>query len=248
MSCPLNCIRRVLQPDSADTALLTLCPNPDLRIQNSAPLFDVDSATSLPKLRGFDIVLVDSAAETTVLDTASNRDAMRAYVENGGVLFVIDRSIDFVEQPIPEYLRPLGATDTNPQTPSTCYTGLKGPMGITIAASTDDALLGHWLKGVSCLGGDCLNTDGTIRLDRFDTAWVVLDGAHSAHVADVFVTTRSAVPLTASTQERPLSVVFRLGEGQVIYSSYGNVLDFDLSAGLHPQERVLEYVMLAAGE
>jgi hypothetical protein len=221
---------------------------PRYDLPDVSTLFDVDGATSLPKLHGFDIIVVDSSAKTTVLDSASNRDALRAYVENGGVLFVIDRSIDFVEQPMPEYLLPLGETDTNPQTPSAYYSGLGGPMDISIAASTDDALLAPWLQGVSCLGGNCLNSDGTIRLDRFDTVWVVLEGAHSAHVADVFATTRGMVALTAGTQERPLSVVFRLGEGQVIYSSYGSVLDSEPSTGLHPQERVLQYLLLAAGE
>jgi hypothetical protein len=213
-----------------------------------ATLFAINAGTGLPKLQEFDIIIVDSAANTTVLANATNRAALRTFVEKGGVLFVIDRAIDFIEQPMPEYLRAVGATDTSPQTPDAYYAGLEGPLGVAIDASTDDALLVPWLKGVSCLGGACVNQDNTIRMDRFDEAWIVLAGAHSVHADDVYVTTRGVVALTATTQERPLSVMFKLGQGQVIFSSYGSVFDDVVSDGLHTQERVLQYLMLAAGE
>lgn len=213
-----------------------------------ATLFAINAGTGLPKLQEFDIIIVDSGANTTVLANATNRAALRTYVEKGGVLFVLDRAIDFIEQTMPEYLRAVGATDTNPQTPDAYYAGLEGPSGVAIDASTDDALLVPWLKGVSCLGGACVNQDNTIRMDRLDEAWVVLEGAHSVHASDVHVTTRGVVALTATTQERPLSVMFKVGQGQVIFSSFGSVFDDVVSDGLYAQERALQYLMLAAGE
>jgi hypothetical protein len=213
-----------------------------------AALFAINSATGLPKLRDFDIVFVDSAANASVLASVTNRAALRAYVENGGVLFVIDRAIDFIEQPMPEYLRAVSASDASPQTPDGYYAGLEGPMGIAVDASTDDALLVPWLKGVSCIGGGCVNQDGTIRMDRFDEMWVVLAGAHSVHAGDVYTTTRGMIPLTATTQVRPLTMMFRLSQGQVIFSSFGSVFDSVMLTGVYPQERVLQYLMLAAGE
>jgi hypothetical protein len=230
-----------------DRAQLDPTP-PKYSLPDVAALFEVNPVTSLPKLREFDVIVVNSGAQPGVLQNSSNLAALRAYVENGGVLFVLDRSIDFIEQPMPEYLRTLGENDTAPQTPSELWSGLEGLADVSLEVSTDDALLGPWLQGVSCIGGDCLNSNETIRMDRFDSVWTVLEGAHSAHAADVLVTTRAVVPLPADTREHPLSVMFRPGQGQVIFTSFSTVSDESMSAGLYPQERVLQYLMLGAGE
>ncbi|HEY5807690.1 MAG TPA: hypothetical protein VIT67_06965, partial [Povalibacter sp.] len=210
-------------------------------------LFETNSSTGLPRIRDFDIVFVNCGADLASLDTAENRATIRAYVENGGVLYATDWGYDVVEQSIPEYLRFVGEPDSDPTQPYAPGAAAVGPEGISIDATVRDPLLAPWLDGVSCIGGACRNGDGTIRVEGFLAGWAVMEGAHSAHADDVFEHVGGTVPLDSNTQERPLSVEFPFGAGQVIYSSYHTVHEGAAGEGFYPQERVLQYLVFEAG-
>lgn len=210
-------------------------------------LIAVDPATNLPRIRGFDIVFINCGAGDESLNTPENRTVLRAYVENGGVLYATDWAYDFVEQSIPEYLRFAGEDDTNPAQPLALREALDGPSDITVDAIVRDALLASWLDGVTCIGGSCRNADGTIRIEGFLAGWAIMDGAHSALADAVFEHVGGVIP-DINTQDRPLSVTFAFGEGQVIYSSYHTVHEGEAGEGFYPQERVLQYLIFEAGE
>lgn len=211
-------------------------------------LFELNPSTSLPRIRDFDIVFVNCGADLSSLDNAENRAAVRAYVQNGGVLYATDWGYDAVEQSIPEYLRFVDEPDTDPTHPYAPGAATVGPDGISIDAAIRDPSLAPWLDGVTCISGPCRNGDGTIRVEGFLSGWAVMEGAHSAHADDVFEYVGGTVPLANSTQERPLSVAFPFDAGQVIYSSYHTVHEGAAGQGFYPQERVLQYLVFEAGE
>jgi hypothetical protein len=210
-------------------------------------LFAINPETNLPRIRDFDIVFINCGADTNPLGSDENLAVLRAYVENGGVLYATDWGYDFVEQSLPEYLRFAGEDDANPSQPLSPGAALIGPDGVTINATVRDPLLAPWLDGVSCIGGDCRNADGTIAVEGFLSGWAVMEGAHSALAETVFQHVTGVVD-DIDTQERPLSVAFAFGQGQVIYSSYHTVHEGEVGEGFYPQERVLQYLVFEAGE
>lgn len=212
-------------------------------------LFEINAATNTPRIADFDIVFVNCGADTIVLESDENLAALRGYVQNGGVLYATDWGYDFVEQPIPEYLRFAGESDANPTQPLPMRDAQIGPSEITIDATVRDPLLASWLDGVSCIGGACRNADGSIRVEGFLDGWAVMEGAHSALASVVTEHVSGIVPNVGTPdQERPLSVAFPFGEGQVIYSSYHTVHEGEDSTSFYPQERVLQYLVFEAGE
>ena len=213
-------------------------------------LFAINPATNMPRIAEFDIVFVNCGADTMLFESDENLATLRTYVQNGGVLYATDWAYDFVEQSIPEYLRFAGESDANPAQPHGLGEAQIGLSDITISATVRDPLLAAWLDGVTCNGDEaCRGGNGSLHIEGFLGGWAVMEGAHSALASVVSAHVSGIVPdVGPPDQERPLSVAFPFGEGQVIYSSYHTVHEGESSTSFYPQERVLQYLVFEAGE
>jgi hypothetical protein len=181
-----------------------------------------------------------------------NIQALRSYVEDGGILYVTDRAYDYIEQVFPEFIDYYGSENTPDGEAEEPYAADVGKGSITTDAKILQPNLKEWLQSVKCHNGKpCLNEDGTIHIGSFLVSWAVMNGAHKS--ANVTFWVKGNVkwfnldgPIEDGGSEsgvRPLTVSFKVGKGQVIYSSYHTVEETEETPYWFPQERVLEYLV-----
>ncbi len=166
---------------------------------------------------------------------------LRAYVNEGGKLYITDLSYDFVEQAFPEYIDFLGSDDVLETMPEWADEAEWGTGGITSNATVNDSQLTSWLNNVTCEGGSCRNSDGTVRVTGFADGWGVMNGIHTGAAASTkgWVTGPVGWGFDESGN-KPLTILFNHGAGKVLYSSY-HVVTESPSSGFWPQERILQY-------
>jgi hypothetical protein len=170
----------------------------------------------------------------SVLNDASALANLQAYVNGGGKVIVTDDSYDYVEQAFPDAINFEPATAT-PAVAQPKKAAEIGTGNITTNATLHDDNLKAWMQAIGSL-----NSDGTVAVTGFLSQWAVM--------SSVDTTTRNIVdgPVSftgGSNVVRPLTVEFERNQcGRVIYSSYHT--EGRAHAGLIPQERILEYLMM----
>jgi hypothetical protein len=220
----------------------------DSSYPNFPALFTDGDGDGKKDIHNYDVVFINcgNLYESSHL-TKGNADyavpAIRDYVKNGGVLYVTDQAYDYVEQAFPAYIDFQGSPNTAASDPEAINAGQAGLAGITPDGTVKDAPLKTWLGGVGCDGGNCLNSDGTLPLAGFASAWAVIKQAHSGKSSDVAFWVEADVDWYSGSGVRPLTASFEVGDGKVIYSSY-HTEHSNPVAGFHPQERVLQYLVL----
>lgn len=186
-----------------------------------------------------------TGGSSTLLDQA-DIDALRAYVENGGTLYVTDLAYDYVEQAFPEFIDYHGSDTTAAADPEPLNLAEVGEDGITTEATILDSDLRSWMEAVSCEAGSCLNGDGTVHVAGFLSGWAVIDGQESGSTVNFSVkgtvSWYHAGTFNLTSGAKVLTAEFPAGSGKVIYSSYHTVEE-DPSPGWKPQERILQYLV-----
>lgn len=179
-------------------------------------------------------------AGTTMLD-AEQKQALRTFVEEGGVLYATDWAYDYVEQVFPSYIDYMGSSETAAADPEDWNAAQTGDGGITVDADVLQASLESWLATVTCNDGQsCLNSDNTIHITDFLSAWVVMDGPHSGSGVTNWV--EGDVSWSGGSGIQPLTASFDAGDGTVVYSSYHTV-ESEHSPFWRPQERILQFLV-----
>lgn len=186
-----------------------------------------------------------AAGSNTLLDQA-DINALRAYVENGGILYVTDLAYDYVEQVFPEFIDYHGSDTTAAANPEPMNVAEVGEDGITTEATILNSDLKSWMEAVSCEAGSCLNGDGTVHVAGFLSGWAVIDGQESGSTVNFSVkgtvSWYDAGTFNLTSGAKVLTAEFPAGSGKVIYSSYHTVEE-DPSPGWKPQERILQYLV-----
>ncbi len=189
---------------------------------------------------GYQIVFFNCGLDELSVLTPSNIATLRQYVESGGRIYASDLAYDLIEQVFPQYVDFLGSDTTAAISPEASGAAEEGTSGITVNATVDPQLLA-WLRNQSCIGGSCVNADGTVKIEGFLDGWAVINGAH-AGVTNVKTWASGAVTYTgASNVVKPLTVSFGVGTGRVTYTSYHN--EAAVGAELEPQQRILQYLV-----
>ncbi|KAF0810841.1 hypothetical protein A167_00328 [Alcanivorax sp. S71-1-4] len=175
------------------------------------------------RLYEYDIIYINCGADEP--DASGWRDLLGDYVAQGGTLYVTDQSSTWLEG-FSDYLQP----------------ALSWGSGVgELAARVVDAPMAGWLGGVTCAGGACI-TDGQIHIEGMLFGWHLaqpLPGAVTPLVrADV---SEAGYP---DETDAIMTLSFRHGQGQVVYSSY-HVSHDAPEEGYLPQERVLEYLFFS---
>lgn len=194
----------------------------------------------------YDIVFLNCGVDESGIADGDVAASMRAYVENGGSIYVTDLAYDYVEQAFPEFIDFFGSDAVPAGEVEGWNDAQVGFSGITSDAEVLDPVLAEWLDGVSCAGGACRNTDGTVHVAGFLGGWAVMNGVHPAQAGNVKIWVRGFVTGDGVSGVRPLTVSFRVGQGQVLYSSY-HTEEEEPSTGFRPQERILQYLIFELG-
>lgn len=197
--------------------------------------------SSSANLAQYDMIFVNCGADLSLegLDPEAVKANARAWVNQGGILYVTDLAYPIVEQVFP--------TDI-------VFDGMVGQAGITTEGTVHDITLRAWLDSRGQL------TAGKVHIDGFLSGWAVIRslGPNTTNVVDGLVTfdggaapadarkthRHDAVGLRPTTNEvRPLTVTFPYGTGRVLYTSYHTAEE--ASPQLRPQEFILGYLILS---
>lgn len=202
----------------------------------------------LATMRQYDVIVINcGTADGSILQDPEVAGRIHDFVQQGGRLYVTDRSYDFIEQVFPNYIRFQNGGDLPPSTPEPMDAGEAGVEEITSDATIRDSGLSGWLSNLGVL-----NPDGSVRIEDFLYRWAVMVGPHVGTIgSQCKVWVEGLVRWYAGeddtvTEEgvRPLTVSFHYGTGKVIYTSYHTA--GSPHAGFTPQERILEYLLFEA--
>lgn len=208
---------------------------------NASALFEDRDGSGRIDLFDYAIVFINCGASgmQTLIENAAVRQAVRAYAEGGGRLYVSDQAYDVVEQSFPEFIDFLGSNNTPAATAETVFAATEGAGGITVEAQVAPGLQA-WLQGVTCAGGPCVQASGRVHIEGFLGGWAVMNGAHTG--ASVTTLVSGAVTFNGGTNVvKPLTMSFAVGSGRVTYTSYHN--EAELGDALRPQQRILQYLV-----
>jgi len=201
------------------------------------------------RLMGYDIVFVDCGALVAEPSFHAGLDAamtgnLRAFVEDGGRLYVTDNAYDLVEQSYPQLV------DFQ-----------EGGAGLTTSAEMGDAAqIGDELRSVSAMVHDdtlrewlvhtgAVPASGSMTIRGFLSGWTVIDSVDEEHAK---VWTSADVSWTPfdfgapGSGVRPLTVTFEAGCGRTLFTSYHTVPE-ERGTALTAQEQTLAYLVLEIG-
>ncbi|MEZ5337298.1 MAG: Ig-like domain-containing protein [bacterium] len=167
-------------------------------------------------------------------DAANN---LRDWVEAGGRLYCTDWSYDFAEQLWPEMVsfeNTAGSGDGLGSTPGLANEAQLGASQGEVQADIEDAFLLSWLNGRGAA-----NPDNTLDVTDWLPAWSVIHSVDPA--VKVWVSGTVSFGFPSTTQERPLTISFEAGSGNVLFSSYHT--EENASSALTPQDRVLQFLI-----
>jgi hypothetical protein len=168
----------------------------------------------------------DFFADTVMVDN------LKAWVAAGGRLYATDLSYDFVEQLFPEYIDFFGTDPGFSATPETLDAAEYGDSFTSTNATVLDPDMLAWLKEI-----DVTNADDTITVEGWLSSWAAVDDFSN----DVKSWMKAIVDVDGSSSSRDITLTFHPSDGTVFYSSYHT--EGFLSAGLTPQDRVLQYLI-----
>ena len=185
----------------------------------------------------YQIVFINCGAEADL--STANKAILRSYVTGGGRIYASDWAYNLVEQVFPEFIDFYGST-SSAAAPEALDAAKVGDEGIVVNATVDPTLKA-WLQNLSCLGGPCVQQDGTVKIDGFLSSWAVIDSFHSA-VNGIKTWASGNVSFDGGKKAvKPLTVTFGVGTGRITYTSYHN--EGILAAELEPQQRILQYLV-----
>jgi hypothetical protein len=188
----------------------------------------------------YKIVFINCGSDEGISVDSTMTDAFRDFVNNGGSLYVTDRSYDFVEQTFPEKINFLGSDAVPVSDPEEKDAAERGADGITTDAVVLDITLKNWLDNQGAL-----NQDKSVHIEGFMSAWAVIDDIPATSSAKVWVqgnVSYYAEDYSSMDENvKPLTVTFTYGKGKVLYSSYHT--DEQAHEGLLPQELILSYLV-----
>lgn len=202
-----------------------------------------ESAIASNKARSHDhIAHLKSSGDAEIL-SAENRDALKTFVEEGGVLYTTDLSYDYIEQTFPSYIDYYGSDDTPADEREGWNEAQDGESGIETDGTVLQENMESWLTNVDCFDGEsCLNDDGTVHITDFLSGWAVIEGPHSEASGEVTPWVEGDVDWYSGSGVRPLTISFEAGDGSVFYSSYHTV-ESEHTPNWRPQERLLQYLV-----
>jgi hypothetical protein len=156
--------------------------------------------------------------------------ALKAWIHDGGRLYVTDQAYDFVEQLFAEYIDFYGTAPGLVITPEPLDDAQLGQGFDSTNATILNAKLLAWLQAVGAT-----NTDNTVTIEGWLGAWVPIDAIGANTTAWV------QAPVWAGQVEstRTVTVTFKYGTGTVFYSSYHT--EEMATTTLTPQDRILQY-------
>ncbi len=197
----------------------------------------------------YDVVFINCGQfdEEAVLSTY--RQTLRDYVLAGGILYVTDQAYDFVEQLFPDYLDFYGDDGLSATMAETLHLAETGAADIQVRAAVNSQQLRDWLANVDCSSGPCLNPDRTVNIGGFLSNWAVFHGGHTVMSDNITIWTQGEISLFdfdtgqfIGPVDKPLTATLNIGQGKILYSSY-HTNELLLTAGFHPQERILQYLI-----
>ena len=215
-------------------------------------LFDNNPGTGMARIYDYDIVFINCGAEedpdffegAVRPDDENVTAVLRDYVQKGGRLYATDWAYDYIEQAFPEFLDFYG-DDGQASEPELLDAAQMGEDGIILEnAEILDENLQAFLANSRCSdrpAGDCLNTDGSLYIEGFLSGWAILHGTHEGVSGVKLYTQGEVTSVNEETFIKPLTASFAFGTGYVFFSSYHS--EDSSSAGLLPQERVLQYLI-----
>lgn len=206
------------------------------RAQTEKVISLISSADELSK---YDLVMINCGSSLeTYLEDEGIRSAIKAYVQNGGRLYVTDQAYDVVEQIFPRAIRFAG-DPSNDAVKSSMNAAEQGTGGLQIKAQVDDQTLLRWLRDRVCFdpiqsisNANCVNADGSVSISGFSGQWALMDSVGPG--------TTAWISSQANGKYRPLTALFNHGAGKVLYSSYHTHHSGNATVPT-PQERVLQY-------
>lgn len=205
----------------------------------AAELFMDKDNSGRADLFDYAIVFLNCGLDEEFWLQASNLSLLRRYIEEGGRLYVSDLAYDVVEHLYPAKIDFLHSEQTAVQDPEDTDVAEEGAPDITVNATVDPQLR-EWLRALSCVGGPCVQADGTVTIDGFSDGWAMMNGPHANGNVQVWLSGLVST-MYGATQERPLAVSFDAGLGRVTYTSHHN--DEELSEELLPKQRVLQFLV-----
>jgi hypothetical protein len=173
--------------------------------------------------------------EWTFFDDTDAVANLRSWVEGGGRLYATDLSYDFIEQLFPEYIDFYGDDEADGlgTTPEEQGAAEWGDHTEEVSCTILDADLLAWLQGLGLLSG----TDQAV-IHGWLSAWAGVDAVANG----VKVWVEGPAPIDGSTDVRPVTMTFSVGDGTVFFSSYHTEEEF--GTDIYPQERILQYMIL----
>lgn len=162
---------------------------------------------------------------------------LNQWVNAGGKLVVTDDSYDHVEQAFPDavdFQGPSAAAGT----PQPLKGADVGTAAASLTGTVTDADLAAWLG----LFPGALGAGGTVNLVGFLSSWAVMRAPGTGTSSVV----HGNATWTGGSGDVPLTAQFEVNNcGRVIFSSYHtDASATDGGAGMLPQERILEYLMM----
>ena len=181
------------------------------------------TANGQVRLYEYDIIYINCGADEPT--TGNWRDLLSDYVSQGGTLYVTDQSSVWLEG-FTDYLQP----------------ALDWGEGVgALTGRVVNAAMATWLAGVTCAGGACI-TGEQIQIEGMLSGWHLAQPLPGA-VTPLVRANVSEAGFPGVT-DAILTLSFRHGQGQVVYSSY-HVSHDAPEEGYLPQERVLEYLFFS---
>lgn len=217
---------------------------------NADALFLDSDANNQEDIFDYDIVFINCNSSDLYfhwLNDAAVIDILRRFVNAGGNLYVSDLAYNIVEALFPGQLDFYGSdtvVETEVEFMDAAMTGLPA---LNVTSIISDPTLAAWLSNVNCFGGSCISANGAVSINGFKPAWAVLNGAHILTSNSVTVWSDADVQWGDYTGQqfsgiKPLTVMFDIGLGTVLFSSY-HVHDNGQEQQLLPQERILQYLV-----
>lgn len=212
----------------------------------TALLLDID------RMRDYDVIYINCGSLpeeqiTSIVQNAVVRQNLRAYVHDGGRLYVTDEAYDYVEQVFPEFIAFQGSDSglsTTPEREDAAEIGADA--SITYATLHDDTL-SSWLSQQGML-----TSEGYAPIVGMLRGWTVMK-----EIDDRRATVWTSAPVNwfengvAMHGDRPLTVTFNYGCGRVLFTSYHTSprsFSGDATrATLTGQELILSYLTLEIG-
>ena len=198
-----------------------------------AELFKPKSLGQPARIFDYDIVYINCGAiEPFDLEDEHGIDdwidTLRAYVSNGGVLYVTDLSSPYITGAFSEYV----------------YFFSEGDEIEELTGKVEDTDLHNYLRNSQCMEGSaCASANGNVQLYDFGDGWHLLAPEPDMQGPQVekLVTgnVSSYLPFPTGNDPNGLTLAFSHGQGKVIFSSYhvsGAIVPLPFTA----QERILE--------